>query len=139
MIVGIAIFQLYIDWFRFRKDHILYAHSGYTTSKLKAIPEAKIPLPATTTAEEEFDNAGPELGNTSGFHLNAFDHPALWKKQPSIWIASDPLGVGKFEMERIDAAGVEASTEFAHMDEKGKTTVERGPPDEAWYGGHSSH
>ena len=80
-----------------------------------------------------------EHGNTSGLHGRAFDHPALWKKQPIIWIADDPLGIGKFETKRINDLRVEASTEFAHMDARGNLHVERSPPDEAWYGGFTTH
>jgi hypothetical protein len=61
-----------------------------------------------------------------------FDHPALWMKQPCVWIADDPLGIGRAEAARINAAGVEASTEFAHMNEKGQLAVDRCAPDEQW-------
>ena len=132
MIIITALLQIYIDWFRFKKDTIMYAQS----SRGDAVLSAKNGVGrVTTTASDEDAIAGPEHGNTSGFHLRAFDHPALWKKQPTIWIAQDPLGVGLFESERINAASVESSTEFAHMDEKANITVERSPPDEAWYGG----
>lgn len=88
-----------------------------------------------TSQSDEDEMAGAEHGNTSGLHTRAFDHPALWKTQPVIWIADDPLGIGKFESARINGVRVEASTEFASMDTKGNLFVERGPPDEAWYGG----
>lgn len=88
--------------------------------------------------EQEDEMAGPELGNTSGFHERAFEHPALWKKQPVVWLAEDPLGIGMLESKRINEAGVESSTEFATMNEKEVIEVSRGPPDEAWYGGYTA-
>ena len=127
MIIITALLQIYIDHFRFKKDSILFAHA------------ANIAIKPVRTVSEEHAIAGPELGNTSGFHEQAFDHPALWKKQPVVWIAQDPLGIGKFQTERINAEHVEASTEFAQMDEKATVMVERGPPDEAWYGGFTAH
>ncbi len=139
MIIAIGLFQVYIDWFRFKPDFVLYAHSGWSahggqsTTKLNG-NFGRI----QTTASEEEEDAGPELGNTSGLHRRAFDHPALWKQQPVVWIADDPLGIGKFEAARINNAKVEASTDFAHMDAKGTLQVERGPPDEAWYGGYTA-
>ena len=134
MIVVTALFQIYIDWFRFKKDSLIFANSGSPLTQTTKGAVARI----TTSASDEDAIAGPELGNTSGFHERAFDHPALWKKQPVIWIAQDPLGVGKFESARINEAGVESSTEFAEMNEKAAITIERGPPDEAWYGGFTS-
>lgn len=137
MIIITAFLQIYIDWFRFKPEFVRYAHSGWTargqsTTKLNG----NFGRIQTSVSEEE-EHAGPELGNTSGFHARAFDHPALWKKQPAIWIADDPLGIGKFEAMRINSAKVEASTDFAHMDARGNIMVERGPPDEAWFGGFS--
>ncbi len=71
---------------------------------------------------------------TSGWHARAFDHPALWKKQPTVWIANDELGIGRLEVERLESLGVEASCLYARLDREGKLAVERSPPDEAWYG-----
>ncbi|WVF68794.1 hypothetical protein IAT40_003566 [Kwoniella sp. CBS 6097] len=135
VIVAIAVFQFWIDWFRFPKAFLYYVHS--TTNSPKSIGvEAKAGQTATSP-EEEFDTAGPQMGNTSGFHYRAFDHPALWKKQPVVWLTNDNLGIGQYQAERINEKGVEASTEFTSMDDKGHILVERAPPDEAWYGGFS--
>lgn len=103
-----------------------------TKTSLAADPNA---APAQTSHNEEDENAGAEYGNTSGFHDRAFDHPAMWKKQPVVWITNDPLGVGKFETERIKEAGVDASCDYTGMDEKGSLQVQRAPPDQAWYYG----
>ena len=141
MIIIIVLFQIYIDWFRFKPDYVRYAQSGY--SNKGSFPNGQSSNNANfgriqTTASEEDENAGPELGNTTGLHARAFDHPALWKKQPVIWIADDPLGIGKFETARINNARVEASIDYAHMDARGNLEVQRGPPDEAWFGGYSA-
>lgn len=85
--------------------------------------------------DQEDAYAGAHYGNTSGFHKRAFDHPALWKACPTIWIADDALGIGRSEVARIRAAGVDASCDYATLDKDGKLAVTRGPPDEAWYDG----
>ena len=139
MIILIALFQFYIDWFRFKKDFLIYAHSSSSTKGASTTNLNTQFGRVQTSASEEEDNAGPEHGNTTGFHERAFDHPALWKKQPVIWIADDPLGIGKFENGRLDGQRCEASTEFAHMDAKGNIEVDRSPPDEAWYGGYTAY
>ncbi|WWD18719.1 hypothetical protein CI109_103173 [Kwoniella shandongensis] len=136
VLIAIAAFQIYIDHFRFTRPFLTYVHSTSTSANAQHIEP--IVGHVKTTANEEQEIAGAEYGNTSGFHYRAFDHPALWKKQPVVWIADDPLGLGKYEAEQINGKGVEASTEFAHMDPKGKLEVERSPPDEAWYGGFTA-
>ncbi|WRT68034.1 uncharacterized protein IL334_005009 [Kwoniella shivajii] len=133
VIIGIALFQIYIDWFRFKKPYLYYVHSTSTHSKSLPI-ESKNGV-TETTSNEEYDNAGPQYGNTSGYHAKAFDHPALWKKQPVIWLTNDQLSIGNHLSEKINEKNVEASTEFTSMDNKQKIQVERSPPDEAWYGG----
>ncbi|ODN74029.1 hypothetical protein L202_07505 [Cryptococcus amylolentus CBS 6039] len=131
-----AIFQAYIDHFRFKKDFVYYVHSTETSSKSEFI-EPKVGA-VKASPSEEYANAGPEFGNTSGFHANAFDNPALWKKQPTIWVAEDPLGLGAQQVQQIQSKGVDASLDFAVMNEKGVIEVDRSAPDEAWYGGHSN-
>lgn len=138
MIVAVAALQIYIDWFRFKKDYLVYAHSSTTVKHSLSKTGLEKNGQAPTQPDEEHANAGPEHGNTTGLHEQAFDHPALWKKQPTIWLAEDPLGIGKFESARINDAGVESSIEYATMTEKGKVDVSRGPPDEAWYGGYTA-
>jgi calcium permeable stress-gated cation channel len=81
---------------------------------------------------------GEEYGNTSGLHHHAFDNPAIWKRQPIVWIADDKLGLGRSEVDRLKTQEVDASCEYATMDEKGKVDVQRGPPDEAWYDGKTA-
>jgi hypothetical protein len=135
MIIIIALTQFWIDWFRFKKDYLVYAHSSTTVKHSHAKTGMEKVGQASNTVREEDAEAGEELGNTTGYHERAFEHPALWKKQPTVWLAEDPLGIGKSESARINEAGVESSTEFATMNEKGNIEVSRGPPDEAWYGG----
>lgn len=68
-------------------------------------------------------------------HDQAFDHPALWKAAPIVWMADDSLGIAKKEAARLNELNVEASTEFATMDVDGKINVVRCAPDEAWQDG----
>ncbi|KAF8335819.1 uncharacterized protein EI90DRAFT_2912545 [Cantharellus anzutake] len=121
---------------RFPRDYILYSRSSYlqdqTLSSTDLAPkeptgQAEITaIPTTPLPLQQED----ELDTTSGFHERAFDHPALWKKQPVVWIADDELGIGKLEVERIKSEGVDASCDFARLNREGKLSVERGPPDE---------
>ena len=150
-IVATAAFQIYIDWFRFQKDYLVYAHSANTVRSGTAGRFAnKVGLPSSENAASsgmgklnhsqvspsaEDENAGAAYGNTSGFHEQAFDHPAMWKPQPVIWITDDPLGVGKFEAEKINAQNVNASTEFTGMEVNGRLKVGRAPPDQTWWDG----
>lgn len=131
MIIFIALVQIYIDWFAFKRKDLVYGSS----KKSHYVPQDK---GANMSLKDEQQNAGAELGNTTGFHEHAFDHPALWKKQPVVWIANDPLGVGRDQAERINAKHVEASTEYATLDDKLKLDVQRAPPDDAWYQGYTA-
>lgn len=135
MIVCIAVLQSYIDWFRFPESYLVFVHNTPSVPHSSSV-EPKVG--GTTDSPDEDAMAGPEHGNTSGFHNRAFDHPALWKKQPVIWVAADPQGLGALEVEQINAKGVEASLEYAVMNEKGAIDVQRSPPDEAWYEGFTA-
>ncbi len=58
-----------------------------------------------------------------------FAHPAASRPQRIIWIPKDVvLGLGEGEVRGCEEAGVEASTEDARMDEKGKVDVDGLPP-----------
>lgn len=129
-VVAIACLQFYIDWFGFKAPFLQYVHSTHHTKTGDRLAEPKL-----QSVSQGQENPGAQYGNTSGFHDQAFDHPALWKKQPCIWIADDSLGLGRDQADRINAKKVEASTEYAAMDQDGKLSVQRGPPDEAWEGG----
>lgn len=138
MIICIALIQIYIDWFRFTKPYLIYVHRTPSVPNSSSV-EPKVGGGGVTDSPSDEDAlAGPELGNTSGFHERAFDHPALWKKQPVIWVAADPHGLGALEVERINDKGVEASLQYAVMNEKGQIDVQRSPPDEAWYEGFTA-
>ena len=118
-------FQLYCKR-RFPMESILYTSSsliGGTASTTK--------LALAPTAEEREDgDAGPEYGQTTGWHDKAFDHPATWKPQPIIWLAKDQFGVSDAEVARINGEEVEASNVYAELDADAKLHVERSAPDE---------
>ena len=137
LIVFTALFQIWIDWFRFKKDYLYFAHSSGAAGGKSSTFKDKVGMVTTEPVVEEMV-AGPEFGNTSGYHSRAFDHPALWKAQPTIWLAEDPLGISRYESARIADAGVPSSTEYAAMNEKGIIDVSRSAPDEAWYNGVTS-
>ncbi|KAL7420554.1 phosphate metabolism protein 7 [Cryptotrichosporon argae] len=134
VIMGVitALMQAWFDHFRFKRSEMGYI-SSVTGGPRTSTSLIKLPLREVTSVDEHGQDEA-ELAGVSGDD-HAFDHPCLWAKQPVIWIADDPLGLGRFEAERVNDAGVEASTEYAHMDTKGNVSVERGPPDENWYGG----
>ncbi|CCA74265.1 related to RSN1-Overexpression rescues sro7/sop1 in NaCl [Serendipita indica DSM 11827] len=56
-----------------------------------------------------------------------FNHPCL-EPQRVVWIPQDPLGVGELESRHLNEQGVEASTENATMDERGKVDIQGHPP-----------
>lgn len=135
---------------RFNSETVTYTHAsllGGTASSTK--------LNQTTTTgteggygqrsdalvhDDDSSDAGEQYGNTTGMHAHAFDHPAFWKRQPIVWMADDELGIARKEVERLnDEHGVEASTQYAHLDAEGNLTVERAPPDDEFYGGMSQH
>lgn len=137
----VAAFQTYIDWFRFPKDLIYYGipkgsriGGGSQTNLVEGASNADqaVYAEAKENLKEEEAIASGQDELTARHH---FDHPALWKPQPIIWNAQDPTGLGQYETDYINSVGVPASTEYAHMNEKGDVDVDRSPPDEEWLGG----
>jgi hypothetical protein len=144
------VFQIYCER-KFSRKYIFLDSTGFPLagSAERLWPEnardAETIQPGTLNLDSDLvaqhqarHGAGPEYGNTTGLHKRAFDNPATWKAQPTIWIADDKLGLGRSEVSRLTAERVDASSEYAFRDEKGKVIVERGPPDEAWYGGRKA-
>lgn len=113
---------------RFPKDYLVYSRTSYlegrspSTTNLSPKQDEILPAQPLSTSTDQDES------------VRAFDHPALWKKQPTVWIADDELGIGRLEVERIKSFGVDATCEYAKLDKAGKLAVERGPPDEPWYG-----
>lgn len=126
-IAATAAFQIYLKH-RFSNDSIVYAPSSFlgsssSTTKLNMAPTAD------GDSSPQMDGPVPTVE-----HERAFDHPALWKKQPVIWIANDELGISDAEVNRLVHEDVDASNQYAQLNRAGKLTVERGPPDEPWFG-----
>lgn len=48
-----------------------------------------------------------------------------------MWLPKDTLGLAEEEERACKDAGIDASYENAHMDEKGKVDISGGPPDES--------
>jgi hypothetical protein len=57
-----------------------------------------------------------------------FDHPASVEPQRIVWLPKDPLGLADAEVGELNAHGVEASSENAHIDPKGTVDIEGHPP-----------
>ncbi len=127
MIIVTAAAQMWMQH-TFSIERIVYSNSSLGVAG--ASDQSKLTLQPT-----QDDEAGEQYGNTTGLHEHAFDHPATWKDQPIVWLNDDTLGIGKAEVERLNAASVAASCEYATMDAEGKVHVDRTAPDEAWYGG----
>lgn len=116
--VIVAVTQAWFDHVRFKRNDIIFGVRGNNV---------------VSSSQVQLTEKDRQLSHDDEVALERqFDHPALWKKQPCVWIADDPLGVGRYEAERINADGVEASTQYAHMNEKGQLAVDRSPPDEDW-------
>jgi len=140
MIVLTIAFQIYMH-FRYPRDKWYFvdpAHPHALSEKDQQFVGG-LTVERQAMHDQEIANAGPEHGNTTGFHAQAFDNPAAWKDKPVVWMADDTLGIAKTEVSRLGALRVPASTLGATQDDQGKIHVERGPPDEAWYGGRTSH
>ena len=60
---------------------------------------------------------------------DGFAHPAISRRQRTVWIPRDPDGVAQSEEEACRAAGVRASSEGALVDRKGKVDITAPPPD----------
>ncbi|KZT52528.1 DUF221-domain-containing protein [Calocera cornea HHB12733] len=133
-LITTAVFQIWVER-KFKKQYLFLNASNASPGLLPVKTEAS---DDELVRQHEFDathRAGEHYGNTTGLHLRAFDNPATWKETPTIWMAADTLGVAQSEVTRLESEGLKASTQYAAMDDKGKVTIERGPPDEAWYGG----
>lgn len=125
-----AITQAWIDHIGFKRQTIIFGRSanGKSSSQtnLNQLSEK-----LTVTGNDVDD---PETAGDDGI-IHDFDNPAMWKPQPVVWIANDPLGIGNSEAERLNDQGIPASTEYAVEDVKAKIEVSRSPPDEKWTGG----
>ena len=62
-----------------------------------------------------------------------FAHPALTRPQRVVWMPQDTLGLAHAEEEACRTAGVEASSHYAVMNEKGDVDIEGPPPDQPEY------
>lgn len=132
-IVATVAAQLYFQR-RFPWETIVYTSSSLIGGTASTTKLALAPTVEEGDRDDE-DGAGAHYGNTSGWHEKAFDHPALWKRQPLIWLAKDQFGVSDVEVARINSEEVEASNAHAELDQDAKLHLERNAPDESYYGG----
>lgn len=70
---------------------------------------------------DKHDGAGhtqPGPDSNEELDRHAFDNPAAYEHQRTVWLASDELGIAKQEMSKLRAAGVDVSDAGATMDSK---------------------
>jgi len=111
--------------------------SQQDVEKPKPKPKSDLVPPDTTEGTVQA-NRGPEPSREYGASVPVegkrnegptdFNHPASIEPQRIIWIPADPLGLGVIEAKALNAAGVEASTEHATMDNKGHVDIDSHPP-----------
>ncbi|KAG8853288.1 hypothetical protein FRB96_008373 [Tulasnella sp. 330] len=58
-----------------------------------------------------------------------FNHPASVEPQRTIWLPRDTLGLADSEVRNLEANGIDASTQHADINEKGKITIDGRPPE----------
>lgn len=135
MVITIA-FQVYIDWF-WKPAQLDVAYLHDTPANISK------PHPYVTPIDSRASGDAPLLENdhvkenglgdkeqvpepVQNGHAGESDEdkygflpPSMWQQQPGVWIADDKHGLGKIEVARIRAGGVDATTDGATMDEKG--------------------
>ncbi|BGP55330.1 hypothetical protein JCM8202_002170 [Rhodotorula sphaerocarpa] len=92
--------------------------------------EHNMPLRNEDSRAAETDHDAGDDDETLDEH--AFDHPAMYMEADTVWIPEDPNGLYRDEVEHTRSAGVDASSDGATMNEKGKVDVARAPPGEDW-------
>jgi hypothetical protein len=60
-----------------------------------------------------------------GLDEMAFEHPALWRDQPTVWLPNDQLGLSREAVERARRRNVLITDDDATIDEKGKVDISR--------------
>ncbi|KAM0752233.1 DUF221-domain-containing protein [Meredithblackwellia eburnea MCA 4105] len=90
------------------------------------------PPPPRTSGEGLIRSPPSADSQRSDLDPNAFDHPASYEKQRTIWIPEDVHGLFKFEVDATKASGVDVSSVGAVMNEKGTVDVTRSPPGDFW-------
>jgi hypothetical protein len=60
-----------------------------------------------------------------GLNEMAFEHPALWRDQPTVWLPRDQLGLSKEAVERGRRRNILITDDDATIDEKAKVEITR--------------
>jgi hypothetical protein len=60
-----------------------------------------------------------------GLNQMAFEHPALWRDQPTVWLPRDQLGLSKEAVERGRRRNILITDDDATIDEKAKVEITR--------------
>ncbi|KAG8892523.1 hypothetical protein FRB99_002653, partial [Tulasnella sp. 403] len=101
-------------------------------SKRPQIAEAASAIHAEFAADTRDDSDSSDDDNED----NAFNHPAMYRQAPVIWIPKDDLGLSTLLVAELNNGNVFSSDMGAFIDAKGNVDVTRNPPDEEWSGGH---
>lgn len=80
-------------------------------------------LEAARAPSVDFTHQDAEMDG--GLNHNAFEHPALWRDQPTIWLPRDPLGLSQEAVSRARRRNVLITDDDATIDEKGKVDITR--------------
>jgi hypothetical protein len=113
--------------------------SGFLGALASATPEGiKIDAAAPALVDRDGDGIAGESDSDEYLEDHAFDHPSTYQTQQWIWLPKwpDHPELSKTLVDDIKAAKVDAADEGATIDDSGNVHVSRGPPDEAWDGGH---
>lgn len=114
---------------------------GTTNSEIESPTEEKKslinqPQVQSLNRDQEVDNANsnsnpnPRLDGLHSrdsdleiLHTSSFIPPALKDRQRTIWIGDDKFGIGKAEVLKLRAKGLDATTEFTSFNSKDKVEV----------------
>lgn len=112
---------------------------GTTNSEIESPTEEKKslinqPQVQSLNRDQEVDNTNSNsVPRTNGLHsrdsdleilhTSSFIPPALKDRQRTIWIGDDRFGIGKAEVLKLRAKGLDATTEFTSFNSKDKVEV----------------
>ncbi|KAG8983611.1 hypothetical protein FRB93_007124 [Tulasnella sp. JGI-2019a] len=85
--------------------------------------------PATMNGSEDEDGNEQPIDTPVKEMPTDFNHPATVEPQRTIWLPRDTLGLADAEVRVFEANGIDASTEHADINQKGKVTIDGRPPE----------
>ncbi|KAG6918385.1 hypothetical protein DXG01_014786 [Tephrocybe rancida] len=106
--------------------------SGATqpTETTRPPPHDKDVQPFVENNEKKEGPANPQPLQSKSADDFGFAHPAVSRPQRTVWLPKDSSGLADEEERACKDAGVDASTQDANINEKGKVDITGYPPDE---------